>query len=188
MSDTTFSSFITMSSTSFSPIMIYNSMSLAVENMRECQCDTPLAMTKPMAVPHKGRMYTCTSWCPFCGETKHVTADAKIFSNTAPADIWRLDADKIYEFVSKINDLGYLPKHAEPDDLAWTFPQMCSDGTFSTNVFDIAIGRGLTVRAPECYILRDEQLTVFDTKLLKEFDQLGILGLIYPKEPAHANA
>lgn len=188
MSDTTFSPFITMSSTSFSPIMIYNSMSLAVENMRECQCDTPLAMTKPMAIPHKGRIYACTSYCPFCGATQHVTADAKMFLNTAPADIWRLDADKIYEFVSRINDLGYLPTYAGYDNLAWTFPQMYSDGTFSTNVFDIAIGRGLTVRAPECYILRDEQLTVFDTKLLKEFDQLGILGLIYPKEPTHANA
>ena len=131
-------------------------------------------MTKPMAVANKGRMYVCTSWCPFCGVTQHVTADAKTFPNTAPADIWRLDADKIYEFVSKINDLGYLPKHAGSDDLAWTFPQMYSDGTFSTNVFNIAVGRGLTVRAPECYILRDEQLTVFDTKLLDEFDQLGI--------------
>lgn len=188
MSDTTFSPFITMSSTSFSPIVMYNGMSLTVKQMRTCQCDTPLAMTKPMAVADEGRMYACTSWCPFCGVTQHVTADAKMFPNTAPADIWRLDADKIYEFVSRINDLGYLPKHAGSDDLAWTFPQMYSDGTFSMNVFNIAVGRGLTVRAPECYILRDEQLTVFDTKLLNEFDQLGILGLMFPKEPAHANA
>lgn len=188
MSDTTFSPSITISSTSFSPIVMYNVMSLVVETRRECQCDTPLAMTKPMVVTGKGRMYTCTSWCPFCGATQHVTANAKMFPNTAPADIWRLDADKIYEFVSRINDLGYLPKYAGSDNLAWTFPQMHSDGTFSTNVFDIAVGRGLTVRAPECYILRDEQLTVFDRKLLNEFDQLGSLGLIYPKEPTHANS
>lgn len=188
MSDTTFSPFITLSSTSFSPIVMYNAMSLTVEKMRACQCDTPLAMTKPMVVADEGRMYACTSWCPFCGATKHVTTNFKMFPNTAPADIWRLDADKIYEFVSRINDLGYLPKRAGSDDLAWTFPQSYSDGTFSTNVFNITVGRGLTVRAPECYILRDEQLTVFDTKLLNEFDQLGILGLIFPKEPAHANA
>ena len=188
MSDTTFSPFITMSSTSFSPIVMYNGMSLVVETMRVCQCDTPLAMTKPMAVADESRMYACTSWCPFCGATKHVTTNFKMFPNTAPADVWRLDADKIYEFVSRINDLGYLPKRAGSNDLAWTFPQMYSDGTFSTNVFNIAVGRGLTVRAPECYILRDEQLTVFDTKLLNEFDQLGILGLMFPKEPAHANA
>jgi len=118
---------------------MYNAMSLTVEQMRACQCDTPLAMTKPKAVANKGRMYACTSWCPFCGVTQHVTADAKMFPNTAPADVWRLDADKIYEFVSRINDLGYLPKHAGSDDLAWTFPQSYSDGTFSTNVFNIAV-------------------------------------------------
>ena len=93
MSDTTFSPFITISSTSFSPIMIYNAMSLVVEQMRECQCDTPLAMTKPMVVANKGRIYSCTSWCPFCGATEHITADRKMFPNTAPADVWRLDAD-----------------------------------------------------------------------------------------------
>lgn len=168
-------------------IAVYNGMNEIVYHKRTCLCDTPLAMTRPITstVPNN---VACTSWCPFCGATQHVTADPKMFPNTAPYDIWRLDADKIYEFVSMVNDLGYLPKHAESNDLAWTFPQMYSDGTFSTNVFDIAIGRGLTVRAPECYILRDDWLTDFDTKLLEEFDQLGSLGLLFPKEPAHANA
>ena len=62
MSDTTFSPFITISSTSFSPMMIYNAMSLTVEQMRACQCDTPLAMTKPMVVADEGRVYARKWW------------------------------------------------------------------------------------------------------------------------------
>lgn len=168
-------------------IVVYNGMDMAIHASRTCKCDTPLAATRPI-ISYEQRIVTCTSWCPFCGATQHVTADPVMFPNTAPADVWRLDADKIYEFVSRINDLGYLPKHAGSDDLAWTFPQLYSDGTFTTNVFNITVGRGLTVRAPECYILRDDKLSNFDKKLLNEFDQLGSLGLLYSKEPAHANA
>lgn len=168
-------------------IAVYNGMNEIAYHERTCLCDTPLAMTRPITSTVRNNV-ACTIWCPFCGATNNVTADPKMFPNTASDDIWRLDADKIYEFVSMVNDFRYLPKHAESNDLAWTFPQMYSDGTFSTNVFDIAIGRGLTVRAPECYILRDDWLTDFDTKLLEEFDQLGSLGLLFPKEPAHANA
>lgn len=169
-------------------IAVYYGMDMAIDSNRACQCDVPLAATRPIMQIHQKEV-TCTSWCPFCGATLLVAVDPKMFSSmTAPEDIWRLDADKIYEFVSRINDLGYLPKHAEPNELAWSFPQMYSDGTFSINVFNIAIGRGLTVRAPECYILRDDRLSYFDKKLLEEFDQLGSLGLLFPKEPAHANA
>lgn len=168
-------------------IAVYNGMDKIIHKIRECQCDTPLASTRPI-ISTARRNVTCTAWCPFCGATQYVTAESKVFPNTAPDDIWRLDGDKIYEFVSRVNDLGYLPRHAGSNDLAWTFPQMYSDGTFSTNIFNIAIGRGLTVRAPECYILRDDRLSVFDKKLLDEFDQLGSLGLIYPKEPTNANA
>lgn len=168
-------------------IAVYNGMDMAIDASRTCQCDTPLAATRPIISPAQP-IVACTSWCPFCGATRHVTADPTMFPATAPADIWRLDANKIYDFVSRVNDLGYLPKHAESNDLAWTFPQMYLDGTFSTNVFNIAIGRGLTVRAPECYILCDDKLSCFDEKLLEEFDQLGSLGLLFPKEPAHANS
>lgn len=168
-------------------IAVYNCMDEIANSTRPCLCETPLAMTRPIISVTRNNV-ACTSWCPFCGATEDVTMDSKFIPGTAPEDIWRLDADKIYEFVSRINDLGYLPKHAESNDLAWTFPQMYSDGTFSTNVFNITIGRGLTVRAPECYILRDDRLSYFDKKLLEEFDQLGSLGLLFPKEPAHANA
>lgn len=168
-------------------IAVYNGMDKIIHDTRSCHCDTPLAMTRPI-ISTAQRTVTCTSWCPFCGMAQYVTADPKTLPTTAPDDVWRLDADKIYEFVSRLNDFGYLPKHAEPNDLAWTFPQMYSDGTFSINAFHIAIGRGLTVRAPECYILRDDRLSAFDEKLLNEFDQLGSLGLIYPKEPTYANA
>lgn len=168
-------------------IVVYNGMNEIVDRERECMCDTSPAMTKPI-VSTVQNIITCTSWCPFCGATKKVTVDPKILPKLAPDAIWRLDADKIYEFVSRVNDLGYLPKYAGSDNLAWTFPQVYSDGTFSTNVFDITIGRGLTVWAPECYILRDDRLTNFDRKLLEEFDQLGSLGLLFPKKPAHANA
>lgn len=188
MSDTTFSPFITMSSTSFSPIMIYNSMSLAVENMRECQCDTPLAMTKPMAVSNKGRIYACTSWCPFCGTKRRVECSMYHFPKTASSDGWELDADKIYTFVNEVNRRGYLPVLASDTNLAWTYPQSYADGTFTTNIFDMAIGRGLTVRAPKGYILKDMDMSQFDKQVIQEFNALGSLGLIYPKEPTHANA
>lgn len=168
-------------------IATYNGMNIAINAARTCQCDTPLAATRPI-VSMWQRIITCTSWCPFCGMTQCVTADPKTFPNTAPADIWRLDAGKIYGFIASLNAFGYLPKSAESNMIAWTFPQMYFDGTFSVNVFNIAVGRGLTVRAPECYILRDDLLTIFDKKLLEEFDQLGSLGLLFPKEPAHANA
>lgn len=188
MSDTTFSPFITVSTTSFSPIMIYNSMSLAVENMRECQCDTPLAMTKPMAVANKGRMYACTSWCPFCGTKRRVECSMYHFPKTASSDVWELDADKIYTFVNEVNRRGYLPVLASDANLAWTYPQSYADGTFTINIFDMAIGRGLTVRAPKGYILKDMDMSQFDKRVIQEFDALGSLGLIYPKEPDHANA
>lgn len=188
MSDTTFSPFITLSSTSFAPIVIYNGMSLAVEKTRECQCDTPLAMTKPMAVSNKGRMYVCTSWCPFCGTKRRVECSMYHFPKTAPNDVWELDADKIYMFVNEVNRREYLPIEASDADLAWTYPQSYSDGTFTVNIFNMAIGRGLTVRAPKGYILKDTYMSQFDKQVIQEFDQLGSLGLIYPKEPAHANA
>lgn len=169
------------------PIEIYNGMDEIINNNRTCQCDTPLAMTRPILSTAQNTV-ACTSWCPFCGATEHVTVDSKMFPHKASADVWRLDADKIYGFIASLNAFGYLPKDAESGELTWTFPQMYSDGTFSINVFNIAVGRGLTVRAPECYILRDDLLTNFDKKLLEEFDQLGSLGLIFPKEPAYANA
>lgn len=188
MSDTTFSQFITISSTSFSPIVIYNGMSLAVEKMRVCQCDTPLAMTKPMAVSNKGRMYACTSWCPFCGTKRRVKCSMDHFPKTASSDVWELDADKIYTFVNEVNRRGYLPVLASDANLAWTYPQSYADGTFTINIFDMAIGRGLTVRAPKGYILKDMNMSQFDKRVIQEFDALGSLGLIYPKEPTHANA
>lgn len=188
MSDTTFSQFITMSSTSFSPIVIYNGMSLTVEKMRVCQCDTPLAMTKPMAVANKGRMYACTSWCPFCGTKRRVECSMYHFPKTASSDVWELDADKIYTFVNEVNRRGYLPVLASDANLAWTYPQSYADGTFTINIFDMAIGRGLTVRAPKGYILKDMDMSQFDKRVIQEFDALGSLGLIYPKEPDYANA
>lgn len=188
MSDTTFSQFVTMSSTSFSPIVIYNGMSLAVEKMRVCQCDTPLAMTKPMVVANKGRMYACMSWCPFCGTKRRVECSIYHFPKTASSDVWELDADKIYTFVNEVNRRGYLPVLASDANLAWTYPQSYADGTFTINIFDMAIGRGLTVRAPKGYILKDMDMSQFDKRVIQEFDTLGSLGLIYPKEPAHANA
>lgn len=176
-----------MSNTTFLPIMIYNGMSLAVEKMRTCQCDTPLAMTKPM-VNDKSSVYTCTSWCPFCGTKRLIECSVYRFPKTASSDVWELDADKIYTFIDEVNRRGYLPAQASHTDLAWTYPQSYSDGTFSVNIFNMAIGRGLTVRAPKGYILKDINMSQFDKRVIQEFDDLGSLGLIYPKEPAHANA
>lgn len=168
-------------------IAVYHYMDNFIHDTRRCHCDTPLAATRPI-ISKSQQVVTCISWCPFCGTSRYVAATFADFINiTAPDDVWMLDADKIYEFVTSLNDSKYLPRHARSNDLAWTFPQTYHDGTFSINVFDIAIGRGLTVRAPECYILRDDKLSEFDTKILKEFNQLGSLGLIFPKEPAHAN-
>ena len=110
------------------------------------------------------------------------------FPTTASADIWKLDADKIYQFVIRLNQDGYVPGKAELKDLAWTFPQNRSDGTFSINIFNIRVGRGLTICAPESYIVEDEQLSTFDKKLLKECEELGTVALLFPKEPAYANA
>lgn len=177
-----------MSDTSFSPIVIYNGMSLAVDKTRACRCDTPLAMTKPMVDSAKARMYVCTSWCPFCGTKRRVECCKYHFPNTASSDVWELDADKIYTFVNEVNRRGYLPARASDTDLAWTYPQSYSDGTFAINIFNMAIGRGLTVRAPKGYILKDMDMSQFDKRVIQEFDTLGSLGLIYPKEPAHANA
>lgn len=186
--NTSYSDHYEWNSVANKPLMaVYNGINKIANDTRPCLCDTDLAMTRPI-ISTVQNLVTCTNWCPFCGATQDVTVEPKILPATAPADIWRLDADKIYDFVSRVNDLGYLPKRAESNDLVWTFPQMYSDGTFSTNVFNIAVGRGLTVRAPECYILCDDQLSYFDKKLLEEFDQLGSLGLLFPKEPAHANA
>lgn len=176
-----------MSDTTFSPIIIYNGLSLAVEKTRTCQCDTPIAMTKP-TVGNKTSRYICTSWCPFCGTKRQVECSAYHFPRTASYDVWELDADKIYAFIDEINKRGYLPNRASDTDLAWTYPQIHGDGTFSVNVFDIGIGRGLTVRAPKGYILKDFSMSYFDKKVIQEFNELGALGLIFPKEPAHANA
>lgn len=175
------------SNSTASPIVIYNGMDRFANQTRTCQCDTPLAMTRPIV--SMGRLsISCTSWCPFCGITQCVSGDLTVLPTLAPDDVWRLDADKIYGFITSLNAFRYLPRDAESNEFAWTFPQMYGDGTFSMNIFNIVIGRGLTVRAPEAYILRDECLSAFDTKLLKEFDELGSLGLIFPKEPAYANA
>lgn len=170
-----------------SPMIIYHGMARTVDDKRKCQCETPLAFTTPIVADTQCDV-TCISWCPFCGTSQYVTENMANFPTTAPYNIWKLDADKIYRFVMRLNQDGYVPGKAELKDLAWTFPQDHADGTFSINLFNIRIGRGLTVRAPESYIVKDEQLSTFDRKFLKECEELGKLTLIFPKGPAYANA
>lgn len=176
-----------MSNFKLNPMGVYYGMSRAVDAKRKCQCDTPLAATMPI-IADTQQNATCISWCPFCGTSQYVTENAANFPTKAPYDIWRIDAEKVYDLVIKLNDAGYLPGKAQFKDLAWTFPQSYADGTFSINLFNITIGRGLTVRAPESYIIKDEYLSTFDRKFLKECAELETLALIFPKEPAHANA